>query len=217
MVWGDELTPDVADKDVTVHRIFDGKDDILESMKGIAYARTLWDEITSLISYAVGCMFGHYSLDVEGLAYAGGDWDPGKYVTFQPDKDNVIPICNDEYFEDDIVGRFIEFVKTVYGEETLEENLTFVANALGGKGSPREVIREYFLSGFYPDHLIGPSTGFSTAAKRTALRPFATSTVTGRTCWPGSAPTTSTSSRSATAPSSPTLPTPWSRPPPGSG
>ena len=150
---GDELTPDVADKDVTVHRIFDSREDIPESMKGSAYARTLRDEITSLISYAVGCMFGRYSLDVEGLAYAGGDWDPGKYVTFQPDKDNVIPICDDEYFEDDIVGRFVDFVRTVYGEETLEENLSFVANALGGKGSPREVIREYFLSGFYPDHL----------------------------------------------------------------
>lgn len=132
----DELTPDVADQDITVHRVFDTKEDIPEAMKGSAYARTLRDEITSLISYAVGCMFGRYSLDVEGLAYAGGDWDPGKYKTFQPDKDNVIPICDDEYFEDDIVGRFVDFVRTVYGPETLEENLAFVASALGGKGAP---------------------------------------------------------------------------------
>lgn len=150
---GDELTPDVADKDVTVHRVFDSKEDIPESMKGSAYARTLRDEITSLISYAVGCMFGRYSLDVEGLAYAGGEWDPGKYKTIQPDPDNIIPICDDEYFEDDILGRFVEFVRAAYGEETLEENLRFVASALGGKGSPRQVIREYFLTGFYPDHL----------------------------------------------------------------
>lgn len=131
----DELTPEVADKDVTVRRADLGR------------------EIRSLISYAVGCMFGRYSLDVEGLAYAGGDWDPGKYRTFQPDSDNILPICDDEYFEDDIVGKFVEFVRTVYGSETLEENLKFIADALGGKGSPREVIREYFLSGFYPDHL----------------------------------------------------------------
>ena len=75
----DELTPDVADKDVTVHRVFDSKDDVPESMKGSGYVRTMRDEIVSLISYAVGCMFGRYSLDVEGLAYAGGEWDASKY------------------------------------------------------------------------------------------------------------------------------------------
>lgn len=131
----DELTPEVEDKDITVRRADLGR------------------EIRSLVSYAVGCMFGRYSLDADGLAYAGGDWDPDKYKTFQPDKDNILPICDDEYFEDDIVGRFVEFVRTVYGPETLEENLKFIAGALGGKGNPREVIREYFLSGFYPDHL----------------------------------------------------------------
>ena len=71
----DELTPEVADKDITVHRIYDTKEDIPESMKGSNYTRTMRDEIVSLISYAVGCMFGRYSLDVEGLAYAGGEWD----------------------------------------------------------------------------------------------------------------------------------------------
>ena len=149
----DELTPDVADKDVTVHRVFDSKDDVPESMKGSNYVRTMRDEIVSLISYAVGCMFGRYSLDVDGLAYAGGEWDASKYKTIIPDSDNIIPICDDEYFDDDITGRFVEFVRKVYGDDTLEENLKFVADALGGKGTPREVIRGYFLNDFYADHL----------------------------------------------------------------
>ena len=149
----DELTPDVADKDVTVHRVFDSKDDVPESMKGSNYVRTMRDEIVSLISYAVGCMFGRYSLDVDGLAYAGGEWDASKYKTIIPDSDNIIPICDDEYFDDDITGRFVEFVRKVYGDDTLDENLKFVADALGGKGTPREVIRSYFLNDFYADHL----------------------------------------------------------------
>jgi type II restriction/modification system DNA methylase subunit YeeA len=131
----DELTPEVEDKDVTVRRA------------------DLQREIRSLLSYAVGCMFGRYSLDTPGLAYAGGEWDGSKYTTFQPDKDAIIPICDDEYFDDDIVGRFVRFVETVYGKETLEENLRFIADALGGKGTSREVIRSYFINDFYPDHL----------------------------------------------------------------
>lgn len=149
----DELTPDVADKDVTVHRVFDSKDNVPESMKGSNYVRTMRDEIVSLISYAVGCMFGRYSLDVDGLAYAGGEWDESRYKTIVPDSDNIIPICDDDYFDDDITGRFVKWVETVYGSETLEENLKFVADALGGKGTPREVIRSYFLNDFYADHL----------------------------------------------------------------
>ena len=149
----DELTPDVADKDITVHRVFDSKDDVPESMKGSNYVRTMRDEIVSLISYAVGCLFGRYSLDVEGLAYAGGEWDSSKYKTIVPDSDNIIPICDDDYFDDDIVGKFVDFVRKVYGEDTLEENLRFIANALGGKGTPRQVIRSYFLNDFYSDHL----------------------------------------------------------------
>lgn len=148
----DELTPEVADKDITVHRVYDTKEDVPESMKGSAYVRTMRDEIVSLISYAVGCMFGRYSIDVEGLAFAGGEWDAGKYKTIVPDDDNIIPICDDEYFDDDITGRFIDFVKVVYGEETLEENLKFIADALTGRGTPREIIRNYFLKDFYKDH-----------------------------------------------------------------
>ena len=109
-------------------------------------------EIRSLISYAVGCMFGRYSLDTPGLVYAGGVWDASKYSTIIPDKDNIIPICDDDYFDDDITGRFVKWVETVYGSDTLEENLKFIADALGDKGNPREVIRSYFLNDFYSDH-----------------------------------------------------------------
>lgn len=147
-----ELTPEVADKDVTVHKIFDTKDDVPETMKGSKYIRTKYDEVTSFISYAVGCMFGRYSLDVDGLAYAGGDWDDSKYTTFAADKDSIIPISDDEYFDDDIVNRFVNFVEVVYGEDTLQENLKFIADALGGKGHPKEVIRNYFLNKFYKEH-----------------------------------------------------------------
>ena len=175
----DELTPEVEDKDVTVRRADLGRD------------------IRSFISYAVGCMFGRYSLDVEGLVYAGGNFDAkycrwmqqfgdraneeidengnlvhggwagssmcaydgvrknGKWVaaSYPPDVDNIIPITDDEYFDDDIVGRFVQFVETVYGRGTLEENLKFIAGALGGTGTPRQVIRSYFLNDFYADHL----------------------------------------------------------------
>ena len=175
----DELTPEVEDKDVTVRKADLGRD------------------IRSFISYAVGCMFGRYSLDREGLVFAGGDFDDvywlhkgqaaldkqgnpifGGYagismanyhypafrnatddvehirkLQYEPDRDNIIPICDDEYFEDDIVGRFVEFVKAVFGPESLEANLKFIADALGGKGTPRDVIRSYFVNDFYADHL----------------------------------------------------------------
>lgn len=132
----DELTPEVEDKDVTVRRADLGRD------------------IRSLISYAVGCIFGRYSLDKPGLAYAGGDWNPDQYHTFLPDADNVIPITDEEYFPDDLTGLFVAWVKKVFGAESLEDNLTFIAKALGTKGtSPRAVIRNYFLNGFYADHV----------------------------------------------------------------
>ena len=130
----DEVTPEVEDRDITVRKADHQR------------------EIKSLISYAIGCMFGRYSIDVEGLCYAGGEWDTLKYKTIIPDDDNIIPICDDDYFNDDIVGRFIEFVRVVYGDDTLEENLDFVAEALGGKGTSREVIRDYFIKDFYKDH-----------------------------------------------------------------
>ena len=149
----DELTPDVADKDITVHRIFDSKEGVPEPMKGSAYIRTKRDEIVSLLSYFIGCMFGRYSLDAEGLAYAGGEWDETKYKRFKPDADNIISISDEEYLEDDIITRLCEWLKVVYGEETLEVNLDFIAEALGNKGNTsREVIRNYFLNDFFKDH-----------------------------------------------------------------
>ena len=130
----DELTPEVEDKDVTVRRA------------------DLTREIKSLISYAVGCLFGRYSVDVKGLCYAGGEWDASKYKTIIPTTSNVLPICDDDYFEDDLTTRIVEFVLLVYGDDTLEENLKFIADALGGKGTPREVIRNYLLTSFFADH-----------------------------------------------------------------
>lgn len=131
----DELTSEVEDKDVTVRKA------------------DLQRDIKSLISYAVGCMFGRYSLDIPGLAFAGSDWDASKYMSFPADKDNIIPICNDgDYFEDDVVDRFVKFVEVVYGKESLKANLQFIADALGSKGQPKEVIRNYFLNDFYGDH-----------------------------------------------------------------
>ena len=150
----DELTPEVEEKDVTVHRIFDSKDDVPEAMKGSNYILTQQQVVKSLISYAVGCMFGRYSLDKPGLVYAGGEWDAGNYQIFAADKDAIIPISDNEYFNDDIVARFVEFIKTAFGadEKTLEANLNFIATALGGNGSARDVIRAYFNNGFYADH-----------------------------------------------------------------
>ena len=130
----DELTPEVEDKDVTVRKANLGRD------------------VRSFISYAVGCMFGRYSPTYDGLAYAGGTWDDGKYNIYKPDADGIIPICDDEYFEDDMMGHFVEFVRVVYGDSSLEDNLLFIAKALGGKGQPKEVIRNYFLNDFYTDH-----------------------------------------------------------------
>lgn len=173
----DELTPEVEDKDVTVRKA------------------DLQRDIKSLVSYAVGCMFGRYSLDKEGLIFAGGnideiywkcqgysqlgkkgeildgyagvslanynygyfrdndDWQNATHLSFSVDYDNIIPICDEEYFSDDIVSRFCEWVKIVYGEKSLKTNLDFIAKALGNKGNTsREVIRNYFLNDFFKDH-----------------------------------------------------------------
>ena len=131
----DELTPAVEDKDITVRKADLGRD------------------IRSLISYAVGCMFGRYSLAKPGLVYAGGKFDNSLYGDFPADDDAIIPITDEAYFDDDIVGRFEEFIKVVYGADFLEENLKYIAEALGTKGAtPREKIRNYFLNDFFKDH-----------------------------------------------------------------
>lgn len=158
-----EVPVEVEDKYVSVARIFDTAEEIPESFKGNRYVRTKRDEVVSLISYAVGCMFGRYSFDVDGLVLADqgatlDDYlakmpDPAR-ATFMPDANNVLPVTDDEYFGDDVVARFVEFVRMAYGEQTLEENLRFVADSLdpASRGGSRDVIRAYFLRDFFADH-----------------------------------------------------------------
>ncbi|MFU0783154.1 MAG: BREX-1 system adenine-specific DNA-methyltransferase PglX [Thermoanaerobacterium thermosaccharolyticum] len=132
----DELTPDVDDNDVTVRKADPVRD------------------VKSFISYAVGCMFGRYSLDKKGLVYAGGEFDIDEYKTYKADEDGIIPITDSEYFQDDIVSKFIDFVRTVFGSNTLSQNLEFIANAIGRNDNETaaDAIRRYFLNGFYKDH-----------------------------------------------------------------
>lgn len=164
-----ELTPEVAEKDVTVYRIIDEPN---EEQRKMAYVLSMRDEIASLISYIVGCILGRYSPYVDGLLFAGGEWDADAIYAriaegakqcdfydeslglFLPDDDGIVPVTDDEYLPDDIVTRTVDFVKKVYGAETLEPNLRFLADALGTKGdSPRDAIRNYYLNEFYRDHL----------------------------------------------------------------
>lgn len=161
-----ELNPEVADYDITVHRIFDSKKDIPQSMykketdekgktksKVSPYVLTKEDVMKSLLSYAVGCLFGRYSLDMPGLAYAGGEWDAGKYQTFIPDNDNVVPITDEEYFDDDLLSFICAWLKKAFGRENFEANLEFLTDALGTRGTTsREKLRNYFLKNFYKDH-----------------------------------------------------------------
>ena len=130
-----ELIPKIEDKDVTVRKADVGRD------------------IRSLISFAVGCMFGRYSIEEKGLIYAGGEFDSSKYGRFSADDDAIIPITDEAYFDDDIVCRFEEFIRIVYGAKSLERNLNYIAEALGIKGTTaREKIRNYFLKDFFKDH-----------------------------------------------------------------
>ena len=132
----EELTPLVEDENVTVSAI-DNK-----------------QAIKDFISYAVGCMLGRYSLDYDGIVFAGDEWDCRRYSSFVADADNCIPITDEEYFRDDIVGKFVEFVKMIFGKNSIEENLAYIADTLGNKGkTSREVIRNYFLNNFMEDHI----------------------------------------------------------------
>ena len=132
-----ELSPDVEMRDITIVQA------------------NVQKNIKSFISYAVGCMFGRYALDEEGLIYAGGQFNPGRYKTFKVEIDNIISITDNEYFEDDIVSSFVEFVKITFTEDTVEENLDYIADTLGKKGNEtsRQAIRRYFLKDFYKEHL----------------------------------------------------------------
>lgn len=158
----EELTPEVADKDVTIASIFDSKEDIPDSYKGNNYVLTREDVVKNLISYAVGCLFGRYSLTKPGLIYAGGDWEAIAAENWSeeelargiPDNDNVLPITDEVYFADDIAGRFVRWLADAFGTAYLEENLNFIADALSVKGAnSRDIIRNYFLTGFYKDHV----------------------------------------------------------------
>lgn len=133
----DEMTPEVEDKDITIRKADMERD------------------VRSFVSYAVGCMMGRYSLDTPGLAYAGGVFDESKYKTYPVDDDGIIPVLSEDYFEDDIVARFIEFVTVTFGKDTLHENLEFIAGALGKtpNETATERIRKYFLNDFYKDHV----------------------------------------------------------------
>lgn len=150
----DELTPDVPLNEITLtcnpyYRYDSNKTD--EEMEVLL----LTDTIKEYISYAVGCMMGRYSLDEEGLIFAGGDFDPDRYKAFPADKDNVIPVLADDYFKDDIVARFVEFVRITFSAPTLDQNLDFIADALGRKSNEtaRDTIRRYFVNDFYKDHV----------------------------------------------------------------
>ncbi len=158
----DELTPEVADKDVTIASVFDTKEDIPESFKGNNYVLTREDVVKNLISYAVGCMFGRYSTHKEGLIYAGGDgWQEAMeaYTAEEiargiPDADAILPICTDNYLDDDITSLFVAWLGFTFGAEHLEENITFIAESLSTKGNTsKEVIRNYFINDFYKDHV----------------------------------------------------------------
>lgn len=133
----EELTPEVNSEEISIRRA------------------NLERDIKNFISYAIGCSFGRYSLDEEGLIYAGGEFDSLRYKTIPVDKDNILPILPESYFKDDIVSRFVDFVRITFSEETLSENLDFVANALGRKKgeTAKETLRRYFLNDFYKDHI----------------------------------------------------------------
>ncbi|MFJ7368290.1 BREX-1 system adenine-specific DNA-methyltransferase PglX [Lysinibacillus sp. NPDC098008] len=133
----DDFSPEINDSDVTVQKA------------------NLEKDFKHFISYAIGCSFGRYSLDEEGLIYAGGELDSSRYKTFPADEDNILPILPGAYFEDDIVAKFVDFVRVTFSDETLEENLDFIADAIGRKKTEtaREAIRRYFLNDFFKDHV----------------------------------------------------------------
>ncbi|MEQ2529409.1 BREX-1 system adenine-specific DNA-methyltransferase PglX, partial [Bacillaceae bacterium CLA-AA-H227] len=133
----DVLEPDVSDNEISINKAEQIRD------------------VKSFVSYAIGCIFGRYSLDKEGLVYAGGEFEPSRYSTLHPDKDNVLPVLSGAYFEDDIISKFIEFVQRIFGEETLSENLDFIADTLGKKKgeTAKETLRRYLLNDFYKDHV----------------------------------------------------------------
>ena len=148
-----EMNPEVQNKNVSCSFVCDSIDFVEDEYKDCKHIITKQMVIKDLLSYAMGCVFGRFSLDVDGVVYAGGVMDWSKYKKYIPDKDNIIPINDDEYFDDDIVNKIVDFVSVVYGKETLNQNLQFIADALGYAGdNPRQVIRNYLLKDFFKDH-----------------------------------------------------------------
>ena len=150
-----ELNPKTFEKDITFTKIFDSNEEINKEIKGNKYVITKEKVLSNFISYAIGCSFGRYSLDEEGLIHGGGKFEATRYRTYPVDEDNILPILSGAYIEDDIITKFIEFVRVSFSEETLEENLNFIADAIGRKKNEtaRETLRRYFLNDFYKDHI----------------------------------------------------------------
>lgn len=137
----DELTPKEEDKDVSI-RLADRERDIKD-----------------FLSYFIGCIFGRYSLDTDGLAYAGGNWDADKYVSFKPNENNLLMLTDTQYFDDerDVIVRLREFLTKTFGADTVNDNLNFIAESLDAnkyaKGTDSEtIIRNYFINDFFKDH-----------------------------------------------------------------
>lgn len=150
-----ELSYKVEDKNVTLTKIFESSNVVPLEIKGNKYIKTKEDVVKSFISYFVGCLFGRYSLDQDGIVFAGGNFNYGDYKKFKPLKDNIIPITDNKYFAEDIVYKFLEFIEILFSKETLNENVEFIANTLGKKDLETDVetIRRYFINDFYRDHV----------------------------------------------------------------
>lgn len=169
----EELTPEVADRDITVARIYDTKNETPEEMKNNIYVKTKQDVVKDLISYIVGCAFGRYSPHKDGLIFAGGTFDWNNYFndllehkglsikdirkvvnSFLPSEDNCIMITNNDYAENNMTQYVVDFISRIYGPEHLQENLKFISNALDEKSTdtPHNVIREYLANDFFKDH-----------------------------------------------------------------
>lgn len=169
----DDLAPEINDKDITVTRIFDSKDDIPEDMKGNIYIKTKEDVVKDLLSYIVGCSLGRYSPYKNGLQFAGGEFDWFSFLvnpdekktvqiqnlkdtcsSFMPAYDHCLVNTNNDFIQNDLTSFVVDFVTRIYGKEDLNENLRFIANAIdsGSKETPKNVIREYLSEEFFKDH-----------------------------------------------------------------
>ncbi|WP_051663080.1 hypothetical protein [Alicyclobacillus macrosporangiidus] len=136
-IYGLEARP-VEDEDITIRRADRER------------------EAKSFLSYFIGCAMGRYSLDHPGLAYAGGQWDPSRYERFVPDRDGIVPLTDQEYFEDDVIRRLEAFLTALFGSDSVADNLAWLAESLGGmrtNETPAARVRRYLTDEFYKDHV----------------------------------------------------------------